>query len=89
MGRRPEQAPTTGILPSLTSRQVLRVLARAGWRVERQEGGLAILERDAGVGTVVVPVHPGDLRPGTLRGILKQAGLTPDEFNRLRLGKDR
>ena len=75
-------------LPSMTSRQVLRVLARAGWRVERQEGGHAILEHPDG-GTVVVPVHPGDLRPGTLRGILRQAGLTPAEFDRLRLGRDR
>ena len=78
----------TGNLPAMSSRQVIRVLARVGWRIERQEGGHAILERGDGVGTVVVPVHPGDLRPGTLRGILKQAGLTPDEFNRLRLRKD-
>ena len=75
------------ILPSLTSRQVIRILARAGWRVERHEGSHAILEHDDG-GTVVVPVHPGDLRPGTLRGILRQAELPPAAFNRLRLGRN-
>jgi hypothetical protein len=28
----------------------------------------------------VVPCHRGDLKRGTLHGIIKQAGLTPDEF---------
>jgi predicted RNA binding protein YcfA (HicA-like mRNA interferase family) len=31
--------------------------------------------------TVVVPVHGGrDLKPGTLRAIIRQAGLTIEEF---------
>lgn len=75
-------------LPSMSSRQALRVLARAGWRRDRQEGSLLILVREDGTGTVVVPNHSGDLRPRTLRGILKQAGMSPAEFNRLRLGRD-
>jgi len=28
-------------------------------------------------------MHPGDIPAGTLRKILKQAGLTPDEFKNL------
>ncbi|MBA3414331.1 MAG: type II toxin-antitoxin system HicA family toxin [Chloroflexia bacterium] len=68
----------------MTSRQVRRVLAKAGWRVDRQQGSHVMLVRGDGTGLVVVPDHPGDLRPGTVRAILKQAGLTPDEFNRLR-----
>jgi len=27
-----------------------------------------------------IPNHPGDLPEGTLRAILKQAGVTPEEF---------
>ena len=73
-----------GQLPSMTSRQVRRVLAKAGWRVDRQQGSHVMLVRRDGTGLVVVPDHHGDLRPGTVRAILKQAGLTPDEFNRLR-----
>lgn len=46
-----------------------------------------MLVREDGIGLVVVPDHPGDVRPNTLRGILKQAGLTPAEFNRIRLGR--
>lgn len=34
--------------------------------------------------TVTVPVKAGrDLKPGTLRSIIRQAGLTVEEFNRL------
>jgi predicted RNA binding protein YcfA (HicA-like mRNA interferase family) len=71
----------------MTSRQVIRLLARAGWRRDRQEGSHIMLVRTDGTGLVVVPDHPGDLRPKTLRGILKQAEMSPAEFNRLRLGR--
>lgn len=30
-----------------------------------------------------IPNHPGDLKTGTLRGILHQIGLSPEEFNEL------
>jgi predicted RNA binding protein YcfA (HicA-like mRNA interferase family) len=46
-----------------------------------------MLVREDGSGLVVLPDHPGDLRPNTLRGILKQAGSTPAEFSRIRLGR--
>jgi predicted RNA binding protein YcfA (HicA-like mRNA interferase family) len=29
---------------------------------------------------VTVPIHSGDIKPGTLRSILKQAGMTVEEF---------
>jgi predicted RNA binding protein YcfA (HicA-like mRNA interferase family) len=74
-------------LPQMTSRQVLRVLGRGGWVVDRQAGGHVILMRPDGTGRVIVPNHPGDLPPGTLRGILQQAGLTREAFNRLRRGR--
>jgi predicted RNA binding protein YcfA (HicA-like mRNA interferase family) len=32
---------------------------------------------------LIVPIHPGDLPKGTLRGIIRDAGLTVEEFNRL------
>ena len=42
---------------------------------------IRILEKQTPEGTVgcVVPLHR-ELAIGTLRGILKQAGVTPDEF---------
>lgn len=73
-----------GDLPSLTSRQVLRILARDGWGVLRQTGSHVTLARADGTGRIILPNHPGDLQQGTLRGILRQAGLSSDRFNELR-----
>lgn len=75
----------SGDLPSLTSRQLLQILRRDGWMVDRQDGSHIILMRSFGLGRVIVPHHSGSLPPGTLRGILLQAGLTRAAFDRLRL----
>jgi predicted RNA binding protein YcfA (HicA-like mRNA interferase family) len=32
------------------------------------------------IGRLPVPNHPGDMAEGTLRAILKQTGINPDEF---------
>ena len=71
-------------LPAMTSRQVLRVLAGARWVVDRQSGSHVLLMRADRTGRVVVPNHPGDVNPGTLRSISGQAGLTPEDVSRLR-----
>ena len=42
-----------------------------------QSGSHLILRRESG--TVVVPQHK-PLKPGTLKGILEQAGITLEEF---------
>lgn len=75
-----------GRLPRLTTRQVLRVLARDGWVVLRQTGGHIVLTRVDGTGRVIVPSHPGDVDAGTLRGILRQAGIDDARFHELRSG---
>ena len=49
----------------------------------RVRGSHHILRHDDGRSTTV-PVHRGrDIRPGTLRGILADVGLTVDEFRAL------
>jgi predicted RNA binding protein YcfA (HicA-like mRNA interferase family) len=35
------------------------------------------------LGKVTVPMHGGDIKDGTLRSILKQAGLSADQFRNL------
>ena len=69
-------------LPSLKSREILRALEHAGFFVHHHTGSHAILRHRTDLSKrVTVPVHQGrDLPRGTLGGILKQAGLTPDEF---------
>jgi predicted RNA binding protein YcfA (HicA-like mRNA interferase family) len=71
-------------LPMMKAREVIAILHRAGWIVDRQKGSHLVLTRPDGTRPVIVPNHPGDVRRGTLQGILDQAGLTPDEFLKLR-----
>jgi predicted RNA binding protein YcfA (HicA-like mRNA interferase family) len=56
-------------------------LERAGFVVV---GGTSHVKLRGPTGQIVmVPNHPGeDVKPGTLRNILRQAGLTPDRFRR-------
>jgi len=61
---------------------VIQALTRAGFGVDRIVGShhVLVLPGDP-TRTVSVPVHSGrDLKPGTLRGIIRQAGLTVEEF---------
>ena len=64
------------------AREVLSRLQRAGFVVRRQAGSHVILRHNDGRQTYVA-MHPGDLPTGTFRAILRQAGLTEDEFRRL------
>lgn len=72
-------------LPAVTARQVIAALQRAGFVVERVRGSHYLLARpDDPSRAVTVPVHAGkDLKPGTLRNIIRQAGLTVDRFREL------
>lgn len=63
----------------------MRALLRAGFVVDRIAGSHHILTHPDDVArTVTVPVHANrDLKPGTLRSIIRQAGFTVEEFAEL------
>ena len=68
-------------LPVVNGRETVRALRRAGFVIERQSASHAILVNYHTDREVSVPMHGGrDLAPGTLRGIISDAGLTVDEF---------
>lgn len=68
-------------LPALKSRDVIRALQIAGFVEHRQRGGHKIFKK--GDLRVTVPVHPRDLKKGTVHSIIEQAGLTIEEFIKL------
>jgi predicted RNA binding protein YcfA (HicA-like mRNA interferase family) len=72
-------------LPIISGRDVVRALTRAGFVVDRIAGSHHVLTHPSDSRrTVTVPVHQGrDLKPGTLRAIIRQAGFTVDEFRKL------
>ena len=71
-------------LPMVSGREVIKALGKAGFRVDRQRGSQVRLEKKTvnGMIKLIVPLHH-NLKKGTLRGIIKESGLTMQEFNRL------
>jgi predicted RNA binding protein YcfA (HicA-like mRNA interferase family) len=70
-------------LPALTAREVIRALEKAGFRLVRITGSHHHLAHGDRPRLVTVPVHGGDVAAGTLRAIIRQSGMTRDEFLRL------
>ena len=69
-------------LPRISGRGCIKALGKAGFYFRRQEGSHIILRRDDPLAQVVVPDHK-ELDRGTLRAIIRQAGLSVDEFVKL------
>jgi predicted RNA binding protein YcfA (HicA-like mRNA interferase family) len=57
--------------------EAVRALRRAGYETLRQTGSHLIMRKAER--TVVVPQHK-PIKPGTLKGLIEQAGLTVEEF---------
>ncbi len=68
-------------LPVASGSEVIRALGKAGFAEVSQRGSHVKL-RNADERTVIVPLHR-ELAPGTLRSILRQAGLSVDELTAL------
>lgn len=63
--------------PVLSGAEVIAAFERLGFAQVRQRGSHVVLRREqAGC---VVPLHR-EVKRGTLGGIVRQAGVTPDEF---------
>ncbi|MBX9771324.1 MAG: type II toxin-antitoxin system HicA family toxin [Candidatus Obscuribacterales bacterium] len=71
-------------LRPLSFREVKRKLEAAGFAQVSQKGSHVKFSRESenGVRTAIVPNH-SEIAIGTLRSILRQAGLTPEEFEKL------
>jgi len=71
-----------GKLPVVTGRQVVRALERAGFVTDRVVGSHHVMAHPGEPKrTVSVPVHGNrDLKRGTLRSIIRQAGFDVEEF---------
>lgn len=66
-------------LPILSGQECIKALGKAGFYILRQRGSHIVLRRDEPFGEVVVPNHQ-ELDKGTLRAIIRQVGLSVDEF---------
>ncbi|MFZ1852277.1 MAG: type II toxin-antitoxin system HicA family toxin [Nitrosomonas sp.] len=64
-------------LPVISAAEAIKAFERLGFIIVRQRGSHIVLRR--GSSGCVVPNHR-ELKTGTLSGVLKQAGISPDEF---------
>ncbi len=70
-------------LPSLSGKDLCRVLEKEGFVLIRQTGSHRIYQKqtDEGKVTIPVPVHSNKpLKKGTLHAILKKAGITKEKL---------
>jgi len=64
-------------LPILSGAEVIKTLERLGFTQIRQRGSHVVMRR--GSSGTVVPLHR-EVKTGTLAGLLRQAGVTLDDF---------
>jgi predicted RNA binding protein YcfA (HicA-like mRNA interferase family) len=66
-------------LPVVSGRQCMRALERVGFRIVRDESSHVVMKRQYPPARVSIPDHK-TLAPGTLRAIIREAGLSVADF---------
>jgi predicted RNA binding protein YcfA (HicA-like mRNA interferase family) len=74
-----------GRLSGFRYREIIRILKRFGFEFYRQAAGSHEIWFNAATGKfTTIPNHSGDMPEGTLRAILKQAGIDAEDFLKCR-----
>ena len=68
-----------GKLGNVSGREVVKAFEKAGWLARGQAGSHMVLTKAGVRANLTVPLH-SELAPGTLRALIRIAGLTVDEF---------
>jgi len=69
-------------LPIISGGRAIKTFSRAGWYPHRQVGSHVVLRKEGSRITLSVPKHK-ELKPGLLRKLIRDAGLSVKEFNGL------
>jgi len=70
-----------GRLAGFRYRQIMKRLKKMGFAFDRHAAGSHEIWHNAQSDKyTTIPNHPGDMPEGTLRAILRQAGVKPDDF---------
>ena len=67
-------------LPSIKPRALIKIFSKQGYIIDRQKGSHVILYHPVSQGRLTIPMHAKDVPNGTLLAIIKQSGLTKEEF---------
>lgn len=66
-------------LPIISGKGAVDTFKKIGWKVARREGSHIILTKVGMPVTLSVPDHR-EIRRGTMRSLIRKAGLTVEEF---------
>ncbi len=69
-------------LPVISGKKAIKAFSRSGWLAHRQVGSHVVLRKEGSRVTISVPKHK-ELKPGLLRNLIKDAGLSVEEFLKL------
>ena len=68
-------------MKSISGKKLCKVVEKYGWKLARIKGSHHIYSKENSSTIIIIPVHGNrDLPIGTLKGILKDAGLTEDDI---------
>ena len=71
-------------LPPVSGKQLIKILERQGWYVKRVRGSHHILRHPTIPDALPVPVHGSrPIKRGTLGNILRTAGISREELQKL------
>jgi len=69
-------------LPVISGAKAVKAFVKTDWRVDRQKGSHVVLLKQGHLASLSIPQHR-ELAPGTLRSLIRAAGMTVEEFIRL------
>jgi len=68
-----------GKLPVISGKEAVKAFSKGGWMVARRTGSHIIMTNHASPALLSVPAHT-ELKRGTLRNLIADAGMTVEEF---------
>lgn len=70
-------------IPQIRPKELIKILEKSGFELRRQTGSHAVFRHPETKNMAIVPVHAKDIKRGLLFGILRQAGISQEEFLKL------
>jgi predicted RNA binding protein YcfA (HicA-like mRNA interferase family) len=71
-----------GKLNNISGKKAAKAFEKAGWLARGQAGSHLVLTKTGSRANLTIPLH-SELAPGTLRALIRDSGLTVDEFLKL------
>ncbi|MFV2040469.1 MAG: type II toxin-antitoxin system HicA family toxin [Candidatus Hydrothermarchaeales archaeon] len=66
-------------LPVISGDRAIKAFSKVGWYPHRQVGSHLVMRKEGSKVTLSIPRHK-ELRPGLLRGLIRDSGLSVNEF---------